>query len=38
MLFVVAVVAYLLDLGSKTLVVAKLEHHEPISSSATCCN
>ncbi|MER0445107.1 signal peptidase II [Streptomyces sp. NPDC006711] len=30
-LFVVAVVAYLLDLGSKTLVVAKLENHEPIS-------
>ncbi|MFI1399127.1 signal peptidase II [Streptomyces sp. NPDC020681] len=29
-LFGVAVVAYLLDLGSKMLVVAKLEHHEPI--------
>ncbi|MEU1873193.1 signal peptidase II [Streptomyces ambofaciens] len=29
-LFAVAVVAYLLDLGSKMLVVAKLEHHEPI--------
>ncbi|MEV7423733.1 MULTISPECIES: signal peptidase II [unclassified Streptomyces] len=29
-LFTVAVVAYLLDLGSKMLVVAKLEHHEPI--------
>ncbi|GGW32259.1 signal peptidase II [Streptomyces xantholiticus] len=30
MLFAVALVAYLLDLGSKLLVVAKLEHHEPI--------
>ncbi|MFC8079876.1 signal peptidase II [Streptomyces sp. NPDC057307] len=29
-LFSVALVAYLLDLGSKMLVVAKLEHHEPI--------
>jgi signal peptidase II len=29
-LFAVAVVAYLLDLGSKMLVVAKLEHHAPI--------
>ncbi|MFF3760691.1 signal peptidase II [Streptomyces sp. NPDC002185] len=29
-LFVVAVLAYLLDLGSKMLVVAKLEGHEPI--------
>ncbi|RST07103.1 signal peptidase II [Streptomyces sp. WAC05374] len=29
-LLVVALVAYLLDLGSKMLVVAKLEHHEPI--------
>ncbi|GAA2601620.1 MULTISPECIES: signal peptidase II [Streptomyces] len=29
-LFAVAVFAYLLDLGSKMLVVAKLEHHEPI--------
>ncbi|MYZ34082.1 signal peptidase II [Streptomyces sp. MnatMP-M17] len=29
-LFIVAVLAYLLDLGSKMLVVAKLEHHEPI--------
>jgi signal peptidase II len=29
-LFAVAAVAYLLDLGSKMLVVAKLEHHEPI--------
>ncbi|MFG3493643.1 signal peptidase II [Streptomyces sp. NPDC047928] len=29
-LFTVALVAYLLDLGSKMLVVAKLEHHEPI--------
>lgn len=29
-LFVVALVAYLLDLGTKMLVVAKLEHHEPI--------
>ncbi|MGN9792775.1 signal peptidase II [Streptomyces sp. OZ13] len=29
-LFAVALVAYLLDLGSKLLVVAKLEHHEPI--------
>ncbi|MEU4051004.1 signal peptidase II [Streptomyces olivaceus] len=29
-LFVVAVVAYLLDLVSKMIVVAKLEHHEPI--------
>ncbi|MFI6643785.1 signal peptidase II [Streptomyces sp. NPDC050504] len=29
-LFAVALVAYLLDLGSKMLVVAKLEHHEPI--------
>ncbi|MGW7197748.1 signal peptidase II [Streptomyces chryseus] len=29
-LFGVALVAYLLDLGSKMLVVAKLEHHEPI--------
>ncbi|MET9485018.1 signal peptidase II [Streptomyces sp. NPDC006638] len=29
-LFAVAVVAYLLDLGSKMLVVARLEHHEPI--------
>ncbi|MFI8432384.1 signal peptidase II [Streptomyces sp. NPDC079020] len=29
-LFVVAVVAYLLDLSSKMLVVAKLEHQEPI--------
>ncbi|MEU5144333.1 signal peptidase II [Streptomyces sp. NPDC021139] len=29
-LFAVAVIAYLLDLGSKMLVVAKLEHHEPI--------
>nr|WP_313896853.1 signal peptidase II [Streptomyces sp. GC420] len=29
-LLVVAVVAYLLDLGSKMLVVAKLEHHAPI--------
>ncbi|MFI5755297.1 signal peptidase II [Streptomyces sp. NPDC051569] len=30
-LFAVAVVAYLLDLGSKMLVVARLEHHEPIN-------
>ncbi|MDX3852853.1 signal peptidase II [Streptomyces sp. AK02-01A] len=30
-LFGVAVVAYLLDLGSKMLVVARLEHHEPIN-------
>ncbi|MFI6702110.1 signal peptidase II [Streptomyces sp. NPDC050509] len=29
-LFVVAVLAYLLDLGSKMLVVAELEHQEPI--------
>ncbi|MYR47019.1 signal peptidase II [Streptomyces sp. SID5910] len=29
-LFAVAVFAYLLDLGSKMLVVAKLEHHEPV--------
>ncbi|MFE9257900.1 signal peptidase II [Streptomyces sp. NPDC006879] len=29
-LLVVAVLAYLLDLGSKLLVVAKLEHHAPI--------
>ncbi|MGS2587375.1 signal peptidase II [Streptomyces hebeiensis] len=29
-LFVVAVIAYLLDLGSKMLVVEKLEHHPPI--------
>ncbi|MBP0460029.1 signal peptidase II [Streptomyces montanisoli] len=29
-LFAVAVVAYLLDLGSKLLVVAKLEYHEPV--------
>ncbi|CAM5313440.1 Lipoprotein signal peptidase OS=Streptomyces tendae OX=1932 GN=lspA PE=3 SV=1 [Streptomyces tendae] len=29
-LFAVALCAYLLDLGSKMLVVAKLEHHEPI--------
>ncbi|MFH8446193.1 signal peptidase II [Streptomyces sp. NPDC018026] len=29
-LFAVALFAYLLDLGSKMLVVAKLEHHEPI--------
>ncbi|MGW1467705.1 signal peptidase II [Streptomyces sp. NPDC001493] len=29
-LFTVAVVAYLLDLISKTLVVAKLEHHDPV--------
>ncbi|GGU19986.1 signal peptidase II [Streptomyces lavendofoliae] len=29
-LFVVAMLAYLLDLGSKMLVVARLEHHEPI--------
>jgi signal peptidase II len=29
-LFAVAVLAYLLDLSSKMLVVAKLEHHEPI--------
>ena len=29
-LFAVAVFAYLLDLGSKMLVVARLEHHEPI--------
>ncbi|WEH42288.1 signal peptidase II [Streptomyces sp. AM 2-1-1] len=29
-LFTVAVVAYLLDLVSKTLVVAKLEHHAPV--------
>ncbi|MDJ0461297.1 signal peptidase II [Streptomyces sp. H27-C3] len=29
-LFVVTLVAYLLDLGTKMLVVAKLEHHEPI--------
>ncbi|MEE1770638.1 signal peptidase II [Streptomyces sp. JV185] len=29
-LFVVAVFAYLLDLSSKMIVVAKLEHHEPI--------
>ncbi|MET9356413.1 signal peptidase II [Streptomyces sp. NPDC006617] len=29
-LFAVAVFAYLIDLGSKMLVVAKLEHHEPI--------
>ncbi|MCH0539938.1 signal peptidase II [Streptomyces sp. MUM 203J] len=29
-LLAVAVVAYLLDLGSKMLVVARLEHHEPI--------
>jgi len=29
-LFTVAVVAYLLDLGSKLLVVARLEHHAPI--------
>ncbi|MFD0020891.1 signal peptidase II [Streptomyces sp. NPDC058382] len=30
LLFCVAVLAYLLDLGSKMLVVAKLEHQEPI--------
>lgn len=30
LLFCVAVLAYLLDLSSKMLVVAKLEHHEPI--------
>ncbi|THA65625.1 signal peptidase II [Streptomyces sp. A0958] len=30
LLFCVAVVAYLLDLGSKMLVVAKLEHQEPV--------
>ncbi|WUS96554.1 signal peptidase II [Streptomyces sp. NBC_00708] len=30
LLFCVALVAYLLDLGSKMLVVAKLEHQEPI--------
>ncbi|MEE1755055.1 signal peptidase II [Streptomyces sp. SP18CS02] len=29
-LFAVALVAYLLDLGTKMLVVAKLEHHEPV--------
>jgi signal peptidase II len=29
-LFLVAMVAYLLDLGTKMLVVARLEHHEPI--------
>ncbi|WP_175407534.1 signal peptidase II [Streptomyces sp. TRM64462] len=29
-LIAVAVVAYLLDLGTKMLVVARLEHHEPI--------
>ncbi|NDZ80714.1 signal peptidase II [Streptomyces sp. SID10853] len=29
-LFVVAVLAYLLDLVSKTIVVAKLEHHPPV--------
>ncbi|MGW1377243.1 signal peptidase II [Streptomyces sp. NPDC002446] len=29
-LLLVALVVYLLDLGSKLLVVAKLEHHEPI--------
>ncbi|MET9799834.1 signal peptidase II [Streptomyces sp. NPDC006368] len=29
-LFAVALVAYLLDLGSKMIVVAKLEHHQPI--------
>ncbi|OEJ96639.1 signal peptidase II [Streptomyces thermolilacinus] len=29
-LMAVAIVAYLLDLGSKMLVVAKLEHHDPI--------
>ncbi|WP_336318418.1 signal peptidase II [Streptomyces lavendofoliae] len=29
-LFVVAMLAYLLDLGTKMLVVARLEHHEPI--------
>ncbi|MGR8011097.1 signal peptidase II [Streptomyces hypolithicus] len=29
-LFAVALVAYLLDLSSKMVVVAKLEHHEPI--------
>ncbi|MGV9285908.1 signal peptidase II [Streptomyces sp. NPDC003719] len=29
-LFAVAAFAYLLDLGSKMLVVARLEHHEPI--------
>ncbi|MFK8908468.1 signal peptidase II [Streptomyces sp. YS-3] len=29
-LFAVALFAYLLDLGSKMLVVARLEHHEPI--------
>ncbi|MFF3752120.1 signal peptidase II [Streptomyces sp. NPDC002018] len=29
-LFTVAVLAYLLDLSTKMLVVAKLEHHEPI--------
>ncbi|MEV6744595.1 signal peptidase II [Streptomyces sp. NPDC051080] len=29
-LFAVAVLAYLLDLSSKMIVVAKLEHHEPI--------
>ncbi|MEV5443489.1 signal peptidase II [Streptomyces sp. NPDC052644] len=29
-LLAVAIVAYLLDLGSKMLVVAKLEHHDPI--------
>lgn len=29
-LFAVAVLAYALDLGTKMLVVAKLEHHEPI--------
>ncbi|MGW1228409.1 signal peptidase II [Streptomyces sp. NPDC001478] len=30
LLFCVAVLAYLIDLGSKLLVVAKLEHHEPV--------
>ncbi|MFD7865947.1 signal peptidase II [Streptomyces sp. NPDC057682] len=30
LLFCVAVLAYLIDLGSKLVVVAKLEHHEPV--------
>ena len=30
-LFAVATLAYLLDLGSKMIVVAELEHHEPIN-------
>ena len=36
MLFAVAALAYALDLVSKMIVVAKLEHHEPIEIIGDC--